>query len=104
MAPILRNHRRATPQGGRRAMSDTTADPRLVATRAVQKRRFRLSWADPLFRSIVWQIVIVGIVVAIGWYLVRNTNNNLAARHIATGFGFLDRIAGIPIGERSEEH
>jgi general L-amino acid transport system permease protein len=80
-------------------MSDTTADPRLVATRAVPKRRFRLSWADPLFRSIVWQIVIVGIVVAIGWYLVRNTNNNLAARHIATGFAYLDRVAGIPIGE-----
>jgi general L-amino acid transport system permease protein len=80
-------------------MSDTTADPRLIAARAAPKRRLRLSWADPLFRSIVWQIVIVGIVVAIGWYLVRNTNQNLAARHIATGFGFLDRIAGIPIGE-----
>ena len=33
------------------------------------------------------------------WYLVGNTNRNLAARHIATGFGFLGRIAGIPIGE-----
>ena len=59
----------------------------------------RLSWSDPLFRSIVWQILIVGVVVAIGWYLVSNTNHNLAARHIATGFGFLDRVAGIPIGE-----
>ena len=59
----------------------------------------RLSWTDPVFRSVVWQIVIVGIVVAIGWYLVRNTNENLAARHIATGFGFLGRVAGIPIGE-----
>nr|WP_294528324.1 amino acid ABC transporter permease [uncultured Rhodopila sp.] len=59
----------------------------------------RVSWSDPVFRSIVWQVVIVGLVAAIVWYLVGNTNANLAARHIATGFGFLDRVAGIPIGE-----
>jgi general L-amino acid transport system permease protein len=76
-----------------------TGDPRLMAARAAPKRRLRLSWADPVFRSIIWQVVIVGSVVAIGWYLVRNTSENLAARHIATGFGFLGRIAGIPIGE-----
>jgi general L-amino acid transport system permease protein len=80
-------------------MSQATADPRLTAARAAPKRRMRLSWTDPVFRSVVWQIIIVGIVVAIGWYFVSNTNQNLAARHIATGFGFLDRVAGIPIGE-----
>ena len=37
--------------------------------------------------------------VAIAWYLIGNTNRNLAARHIATGFAFLNRVAGIPIGE-----
>ena len=58
-----------------------------------------MSWSDPTFRAIVWQILIVGIVAAILWYLVGNTNRNLAARHIATGFGFLNRVAGIPIGE-----
>ncbi len=80
-------------------MSEATADPRLVAARAAPKRRMRLSWSDPVFRSVVWQIVIVGVVIAIGWYFVRNTTANLAARHIATGFGFIDRVAGIPIGE-----
>jgi general L-amino acid transport system permease protein len=80
-------------------MSQATADPRLIAARAAPKRRMRLSWTDPVFRSVVWQIIIVGIVVAIGWYFVRNTSENLAARHIATGFGFLGRVAGIPIGE-----
>jgi general L-amino acid transport system permease protein len=80
-------------------MSQAIADPRLVAARVAPKRRLRLSWDDPIFRSIVWQIVIVGCVAAIGWYLVSNTSQNLAARHIATGFGFLDRVAGIPIGE-----
>jgi general L-amino acid transport system permease protein len=48
---------------------------------------------------LIWQAVVVGIVAAVGWYLIHNTAQNLAARHIATGFGFLDRIAGIPIGE-----
>ena len=80
-------------------MSQATADPRLMAARAAPKRRMRLSWTDPVFRSIVWQVVIVGVVALIVWYLVRNTSENLAARHIATGFAFLDRTAGIPIGE-----
>src|SRR6185437_12128823 len=80
-------------------MSDATADPRMAGARAAPKSRMRLSWSDPTFRSIIWQVVIVGIVVAIAWYLVSNTNRNLAARHIATGFAFLARTAGIPIGE-----
>lgn len=80
-------------------MSVTSPDPRMASARSAPRRPMRLSWSDPLFRSIVWQIVIVGIVVGIGWYLVHNTIQNLSARRIATGFGFLDRVAGIPIGE-----
>jgi general L-amino acid transport system permease protein len=80
-------------------MSDATIDPRLVAPRAAPKRRMRVSWSDPVFRAIVWQVVIVGLVVLVAWYLISNTNRNLAARHIATGFAFLGRVAGIPIGE-----
>ena len=80
-------------------MPVTSADPRTMGARHAPKRRMRLAWSDPLFRSLVWQVVILGIVCAIGWYLVSNTNKNLSARHIATGFGFLDRVAGIPIGE-----
>ena len=80
-------------------MSGAVADPRLSAARAAPKRRIRLSWSDPLFRAIVWQVVIVGGVAALLWYLVGNTNDNLARRRIATGFGFLGRTAGIPIGE-----
>lgn len=80
-------------------MSQATADPRLVPARSAPKRRMRLSWSDPKFRAVVWQIVIIAIVAAIAWYLISNTAANLAARHIATGFAFLDRVAGIPIGE-----
>jgi general L-amino acid transport system permease protein len=80
-------------------MSGTTADPRLSNARAAPRKRVRLSWADPVFRSIVWQVLIVGLVVAVVWYLVSNTNANLATRHIATGFGFLSRVAGVPIAD-----
>ena len=80
-------------------MSDVTIDPRLTASRAAPKKPLRVAWSDPRFRAIVWQLVILGIVVAIVWYLVHNTSKNLAARHIATGFGFMERTAGIPIGE-----
>ena len=80
-------------------MSVTSADPRVMVPRRAPKRRMRLSWSDPLLRSLVWQVAIFGIVAGIGWYLVSNTNKNLAARHIATGFAFLGRVAGIPIGE-----
>ena len=47
----------------------------------------------------MWQVAIIGIVVLIARYLIVNTNQNLSTRRIATGFGFLERVAGIPIGE-----
>ncbi|HET6308441.1 MAG TPA: amino acid ABC transporter permease [Rhodopila sp.] len=75
-----------------------------LAARAAPRRRLRLSWSDPLFRSIVWQILILGLVAAIAWYFISNTADNLAARHIATGFAFLGRVAGIPIGESPIEY
>ena len=80
-------------------MSGAVVDPRLSPARAAPKKALSLSWSDPRFRNIVWQVVILGAVAALVWYLVQNTGRNLAARHIATGFAFLDRTAGIPIGE-----
>ncbi len=79
-------------------MSDATIDPRLTG-RTAPKRALRLSWSDPRFRAIVWQVVILGFVGLIVWYLINNTSKNLESRHIATGFGFLGRTAGVPIGE-----
>lgn len=51
------------------------------------------------FRGIVYQVVVVVLVVALGWYLVHNTLVNLAARGIATGLHFLGQEAGFDIGE-----
>ena len=80
-------------------MSDATIDPRLATARQAPKKAFQVSWSDPRFRNLVWQILIVGIIGVIVWYLVSNTQQNLRARRIATGFEFLARTAGIPIGE-----
>jgi len=80
-------------------MSGATLDPRLSQGRKAPRKAFQLSWSDPRLRNIVWQVLILGSVGAIVWYLVSNTNQNLANRRIATGFEYLSRTAGIPIGE-----
>lgn len=59
----------------------------------------RLRWSDPQFRALVWQVVVVGLILALVWWLVDNTRRNLEIRRIASGFGFLASEAGLPIGE-----
>jgi len=61
--------------------------------------RRRLSWNDPGTRSLIYQVLILGIVGFGVWFLVSNTLHNLAVRNISTGFGFLNREAGFAIGE-----
>src|SRR5215211_459601 len=83
-------------------MSQTTIDPRLL--RAPPKRKLRLSWADERVRGLVWQVLVVGVVVAVFYWLWSNTAHNLEVRRIATGFGFLNREAGLPIAESLIEY
>lgn len=78
-------------------MSDATADPRF--RRKPPKRRIRLSWADERVRGIVWQVLVVALIGSVIWWLWSNTVHNLEVRRIATGFGFLQREAGLPIAE-----
>jgi len=59
----------------------------------------RLSWSDKRFRGIIWQVLVLGSVAGVAFWLWRNTVANLDARHIATGFGFLGREAGMPIAD-----
>jgi general L-amino acid transport system permease protein len=51
------------------------------------------------FRGVLYQVLVVGLTVAVAWYLVSNTLDNLAKRGIATGFDFLSREAGFDISE-----
>ncbi len=76
-----------------------SVDPRLLNPRVAPKRTMRLSWSDPKFRSILVQVAIIGLLLGFVGYLVHNTMQNLEIQHIATGFGYLNRQAGIPIAE-----
>jgi len=59
----------------------------------------KLTWHDPTVRAVVYQLIAVGAVGLVVWFLVSNTLANLSARNITTGFGFLEREAGFAIGE-----
>src|SRR5215471_16285944 len=50
-------------------------------------------------RSLALQTAALLVVVAAGAWLVHNAAANLAARHIASGFGFLRDTAGFAISE-----
>lgn len=59
----------------------------------------KLSWNDPDVRSIVYQVVAVGLVIITAWFLISNTLHNLSIRNISTGFHFMGRESGFAIGE-----
>ena len=65
---------------------------------------FNLSLNNPSVRAVIYQILVVGAVGFVVWYLISNTMANLETRKIATGFGFLEREAGLPIGEAVIEY
>jgi general L-amino acid transport system permease protein len=50
-------------------------------------------------RGLLWQAALAIAVILIGWSLYNNMIANMTARGLQFGFGFLDRAAGIPIGE-----
>ncbi len=59
----------------------------------------RLSWSNPAVRGLVWQVLVVGAVLAVVGWLALNTYQNLVSRRIASGFDFLFSESGLPIGE-----
>jgi general L-amino acid transport system permease protein len=48
---------------------------------------------------VLYQVMVLGAVIALVAYLVRNTLENLQRQKIASGFGFLEREAGFAISE-----
>jgi len=61
-------------------------------------------WNDPVIRGWVFQVVVVGLVAGLAWYLVSNTIENLARQKIASGFDYLGREAGFEIGDSMIEY
>jgi general L-amino acid transport system permease protein len=56
-------------------------------------------WNDPVIRGWVFQILVVGLVGALFWFLISNTIDNLQRQKIASGFHYLQREAGFEIGD-----
>jgi general L-amino acid transport system permease protein len=56
-------------------------------------------WYDPTKRAIIYQVVVLGMVGLVAYYLFTNTLANLERQNIATGFGFLSKEASFEIGE-----
>ena len=54
---------------------------------------------DPKIRSIIYQVLTIGMVGLLGYYLFTNTVENLDRQSIATGFDFFDKEASFEIGE-----
>ena len=61
--------------------------------------RWRISPSNERFAGLLWQIVVVGIAIAVVAWLWSNAIHNLSVRRISTGFAFLGREAGMPIAD-----
>ncbi|WP_291691506.1 ABC transporter permease subunit [Bradyrhizobium sp.] len=59
--------------------------------------RLQLSLGNVQLKGLLWQVLVVGVALAIVGWLWSNAVHNLSVRRIATGFAFLGREAGMPI-------
>jgi general L-amino acid transport system permease protein len=57
------------------------------------------SWRSQAFRGLIYQLVAIGLIVAVVWFIAHNTLNNMKIRGIQSGFDFLSGPAGFDIGE-----
>lgn len=55
-------------------------------------------------RGILYQVLVGGLVVLLGWYLISNTLENLERQNISTGFGYMDLEASFGISESPIEY
>lgn len=63
------------------------------------KKKTNWSWRSQAFRGVVYQIIALGLVAFVLWFLAHNTVANMKARGIQSGFDFLTQPAGFDIGE-----
>ncbi len=80
-----------------------TVEDSCAVTTATQRRPprkgLRISLRSQEFTGLLWQILVVGIAVAVIAWLWSNAVHNLSVRRISTGFAFLWREAGMPIAD-----
>src|SRR3979490_3609082 len=64
-----------------------------------RRKRLRSPLTRERLVGLVWQIVVVGIAIAVVAWLCSNALHNLSVRRISTGFAFLGREGGMPIAD-----
>jgi general L-amino acid transport system permease protein len=64
-----------------------------------RRTRWRALLSRQRLSGLFWQIVVVGITIAVVGWLWSNALHNLSVRRISTGFAFLGREAGMPIAD-----
>src|SRR5438094_3460409 len=77
-------------------------DPCAVTTSTPEfrrRRQLRFLLNRQQITGLLWQVVVVGIAVAIVAFLWSNALHNPSGRRISTGFTFLGREAGMPIAD-----
>src|SRR5882672_4062898 len=70
-----------------------------ISTPETPRRMRHATWTKQRLNGLLWQVVVVGIAVAIVSWLWSNALHNLSVRRISTGFAFLGREAGMPIAD-----
>lgn len=76
-------------------------EQRLIPPRPAPPRPRRgWSWRHPATRALLWQALAVAVLLAALAWLVHNTQANMAARGIQSGWDFLGQPAGFDIGEQ----
>jgi general L-amino acid transport system permease protein len=68
-------------------------------TQALVPKKNKWSWRSRSFRGLVYQVLAIGLIGLVIWFLVHNTLVNMRVRGIQSGFDFLGRTAGFDIGE-----
>ena len=64
-----------------------------------RRKRRHFSLSHERLTGLFWQILVVGIAIAVVAWLWSNAIHNLSVRRISTGFAFLGREAGMPIAD-----
>ncbi len=62
-------------------------------------RKREWSWRSQAVRGTVYQVLALAVIALLVWFLAHNTLENMRARGIQSGFGFLAQPAGFDIGE-----
>lgn len=62
-------------------------------------KKNKWSWRSQAFRGLVYQLVAIGAITLVVWFLASNTLHNMRVRGIQSGFDFLSQPAGFSIGE-----